>query len=69
MTLDVTALVKSWAADDKADFGLALKRAEDETGQYVIYAPHITTTPEHLLENAQFERDKGILPGDAVQSQ
>ena len=37
----------------------ALKRAEDETGHRVLYAPHITTTPEHLLDNAQIALDNG----------
>jgi ribulose 1,5-bisphosphate carboxylase large subunit-like protein len=37
----------------------ALKRAEDQTGQRVLYAPHITTTPEHLLENAHIALDNG----------
>jgi ribulose-bisphosphate carboxylase large chain len=37
----------------------ALKRAEDQTGQRVLYAPHITTTPEHLLNNAQIALENG----------
>ena len=37
----------------------ALKRAEDETGKYVIYAPHITTSPEHLLDNAHIALENG----------
>jgi ribulose 1,5-bisphosphate carboxylase large subunit-like protein len=37
----------------------ALKRAEDETGQRVLYAPHITTTPEHLLDNAHIALENG----------
>lgn len=36
-----------------------LKRAEDKTGQRVLYAPHITTTPEHLLDNAQIALENG----------
>jgi ribulose 1,5-bisphosphate carboxylase large subunit-like protein len=36
-----------------------LKRAEDETGKYVIYCPHITTTPEHLLDNAHIALENG----------
>ena len=37
----------------------ALKRAEDVTGKRVLYAPHITTTPEHLLDNAHIALDNG----------
>jgi len=37
----------------------ALKRAEDRTGQRVLYAPHITTTPEHLLDNAHTALENG----------
>ncbi|OQW91140.1 MAG: hypothetical protein BWK79_17675 [Beggiatoa sp. IS2] len=37
----------------------ALKRAEDQTGRKVLYAPHITTTPEHLLDNAQIALENG----------
>jgi len=40
----------------------ALKRAEDKTGQRVLYAPHITTTPEHLLDNAHIALENGA-PG------
>jgi ribulose 1,5-bisphosphate carboxylase large subunit-like protein len=36
-----------------------LKRAEDITGQRVIYAPHITTTPERLLHNAEIALKHG----------
>ena len=36
-----------------------LKQAEDKTGQRVIYAPHITTTPEHLLDNAHIALENG----------
>lgn len=37
----------------------ALKRAEDETGQRVLYAPHITTSPEQLLTNAEIALESG----------
>ncbi len=37
----------------------ALRRAEDETGRKVIYAPHITTAPEHLLDNAHIALENG----------
>lgn len=37
----------------------ALKRAEDQTGQRILYAPHITTTPTHLLDNAQIALENG----------
>ena len=37
----------------------ALKRAEDATGKRVLYAPHITTTPEHLLDNAHIALENG----------
>ncbi len=37
----------------------ALKRAEDQLGRKILYAPHITTTPEHLLENAQIALENG----------
>ena len=37
----------------------ALKRAEDEPGQRVLYAPHITTTPERLVENAHIALETG----------
>jgi len=37
----------------------ALKRAEDVTGKRVLYAPHITTTPEHLLDNAHIALENG----------
>jgi ribulose 1,5-bisphosphate carboxylase large subunit-like protein len=37
----------------------ALKRAEDETGQRVLYAPHITTRPERLLDNAHVALENG----------
>jgi ribulose 1,5-bisphosphate carboxylase large subunit-like protein len=36
-----------------------LKRAEDETGKYVIYCPHITTAPERLLDNAHIALENG----------
>lgn len=31
----------------------ALKRAEDKTGLKVLYSPHITADPAHLLQNAE----------------
>ena len=37
----------------------ALKRAEDKTGQRVMYAAHITTAPEHLLDNAHIALENG----------
>jgi ribulose 1,5-bisphosphate carboxylase large subunit-like protein len=37
----------------------ALKRAEDEIGGRVLYCPHITTTPEHLLDNAHTALENG----------
>jgi ribulose 1,5-bisphosphate carboxylase large subunit-like protein len=37
----------------------ALKRAEDETGNKVLYCPHITTTPERLLDNAHIALENG----------
>jgi ribulose 1,5-bisphosphate carboxylase large subunit-like protein len=37
----------------------ALKRAEDETGQRVLYTPHITTIPERLLANAEIALENG----------
>jgi ribulose 1,5-bisphosphate carboxylase large subunit-like protein len=36
-----------------------LKQAEDKTGQRVIYAPHITSVPEHLLDNAHIALENG----------
>ena len=36
-----------------------LKQAEDETGQRVIYAAHITAAPEHLLRNAEIALENG----------
>jgi ribulose 1,5-bisphosphate carboxylase large subunit-like protein len=36
-----------------------LKRAEAETGQTVIYAPHITAGPERICENARIALDNG----------
>jgi ribulose 1,5-bisphosphate carboxylase large subunit-like protein len=36
-----------------------LKRAEDTTGQKVIYAPHITAGPERIREYAQVALDNG----------
>lgn len=36
-----------------------LKRAEDETGKRVLYAPHITTRPEYLLDNAEIALENG----------
>ena len=36
-----------------------LKRAEDATGQKVIYAPHITAGPERIRENAQIALENG----------
>lgn len=40
----------------------ALRRAEDKTGKRVLYVPHITTTPEHLLQNADIALENGA-PG------
>jgi ribulose 1,5-bisphosphate carboxylase large subunit-like protein len=37
----------------------ALKRAEDQTGNKVIYAPHITTGPQHIQENAYIALENG----------
>lgn len=37
----------------------ALQRAADKTGRRVLYAPHITTTPEHLLDNAHIALENG----------
>ena len=37
----------------------ALKRAEDETGNRILYAPHITTSPQHLVENAHVALENG----------
>ena len=42
-----------WAVNE------ALKRAEDKTGNRVIYAPHITTSPEYLLNNAEIALGNG----------
>jgi len=36
-----------------------LKRAEDETGQRVLYTPHITAQPEYLLKNAEIALENG----------
>jgi ribulose 1,5-bisphosphate carboxylase large subunit-like protein len=36
-----------------------LKQAQDQTGQRVIYAAHITTTPERLLDNAHIALENG----------
>jgi ribulose-bisphosphate carboxylase large chain len=36
-----------------------LKRAEDATGQKVIYAPHITAGPERIREHAQVALENG----------
>jgi ribulose 1,5-bisphosphate carboxylase large subunit-like protein len=36
-----------------------LKRAEDETGQRVLYTPHITCQPEYLLKNAEIALENG----------
>jgi ribulose 1,5-bisphosphate carboxylase large subunit-like protein len=36
-----------------------LKQAEDKTGQRVVYAPHITSVPERLLDNAHIALEKG----------
>jgi ribulose-bisphosphate carboxylase large chain len=36
-----------------------LKRAEDVTGQVVIYAPHITTGPECIKEHAHIALEQG----------
>jgi ribulose 1,5-bisphosphate carboxylase large subunit-like protein len=40
----------------------ALKRAEDETGDRILYMPHITTSPEFLLDNAHIALENGA-PG------
>lgn len=40
----------------------ALKRAEDKVGKRVLYVPHITTSPEHLLQNAGIALENGA-PG------
>ena len=37
----------------------ALKRAEDETGQSVLYAAHITANPDRLLQNAEIALENG----------
>jgi ribulose-bisphosphate carboxylase large chain len=37
----------------------ALKRAQDRTGQNVLYAPHITTNPDRLKENARIALANG----------
>jgi len=37
----------------------SLKRAEDQTGRKVLYAPHITTNPDRLKENAHIALDNG----------
>ena len=37
----------------------ALRRAEDKTGKRVLYAPHITTTPDRLLDNAHIALENG----------
>lgn len=36
-----------------------LKRAEDATGQKVLYTPHITAQPEYLLKNAEIALKNG----------
>ncbi len=36
-----------------------LKQAEDETGQSVLYAAHITTDPDRLLDNAEIALENG----------
>ena len=36
-----------------------LKRAEEATGQKVLYAPHITTGPDHIKENAYIALENG----------
>jgi len=37
----------------------AVKRAEDQTGQKVLYAPHITTNPDRVTRNARVALDNG----------
>ncbi|MGQ9554022.1 MAG: RuBisCO large subunit C-terminal-like domain-containing protein [Anaerolineae bacterium] len=37
----------------------ALKRAEEQTGQKVLYAPHITTNPDRLKANARIALENG----------
>lgn len=37
----------------------ALRRAEDETGQKVLYAAHITTTPDRIVERARIALECG----------
>ena len=36
-----------------------LKKAEDKTGQRVLYTPHITCQPEYLLNNAEIALNNG----------
>lgn len=36
-----------------------LKKAQDETGQRVLYTPHITSQPEYLLKNAEIALAQG----------
>ncbi len=38
---------------------IALKKAEDKTGKKVIYAPHITTGPENIVEFAEIALNNG----------
>jgi ribulose 1,5-bisphosphate carboxylase large subunit-like protein len=37
----------------------ALRRAEDQTGQKVLYAPHITAGPDRILDNAYIALENG----------
>lgn len=37
----------------------ALRRAEDQTGQKVLYAPHITAGPDRILDNARIALENG----------
>jgi len=37
----------------------ALQRAQDKTGKKVLYAPHITADPQHLLRNAETALEQG----------
>jgi ribulose 1,5-bisphosphate carboxylase large subunit-like protein len=38
---------------------VALKRAEDKTGLKVLYSPHITADPPHLMRNAEIALHSG----------
>jgi len=44
----------------------AVRKAEEKTGQYALYAPNITSRSDHILENALTAIDKGARAGAAA---